>query len=519
MHPRFFLFAASLAASPAAAQGPIARDLSAYERGSAADQLDTDITPIPVGMGAIFVAASTRPELEPPVLVFFGGDRVAWGRTGERLVLPPGDYEVVTGHGPVEHRPRARVKVINGVTSPVPAFFGALRVAAVDPRGKPVVIDYALEADGRVFATGTTSDSAAYRDSKTWLVPKGPVTIALLNGDAATRNAVQIPVAAGQLSRYRLVLDANRLVRADLAERELVQRESPWTARWILGGDASFSRTAGQLGAFNGDYLRAGLFSQTELAYEKGINTVRLNLGVEQSWIGLGSEPGQDLTTQKFSDEIQASVLYTAQPAGIAGPYVRGQARTALFDTHFTPDRDTTVTRVDDAGRLIGRETVAGGDELRLFESFNPLDLRAAVGMNITAVDTSTVELRFRLGAAARRATYNGGLFIQDQSAGQVEAVVIEDDESFGAEGGFVAGLRLGQTVSLRVTGEIYTPSPQLFDGENLDPIFRLDSQATFAVNQFLAVVYSSHVRKDAYEIDEAQFSHLLSVRLTHTLF
>lgn len=519
MRSPFYLAATLLAASSSFAQGPTAQDLSAYERGSAADQLEIDITPIPIGMGAVFVPASTQPDLEPPVLVYFGADRVAWGRTGERIVLPPGEYEVVTGHGSVESRPRVKIKVINGVTAPVPAFFGALRVNAVDPDNTPVEMDYTLSVDGKVFASGTTSGSAKYAKTKTWLVPPGPVTVTLLNGDRNTRNAVEISLAAGQLARYRLVLDANRLVRADLAERELVRRESPWKARWVIGGDASFSRTAGQLGAFNGDYLRAGIFSRSELAYEKGVHALRVNLGVEQSWIGLGSEPGEDLTTQKFSDEIQAGVLYSVRAGGIIGPYVRGQVRTALFDTNFTPQDDTTITVVNDDNSFLSRDQIAGGDELRLLKAFNPLDLRAAAGVNIDAVDTSVFKLRFLAGAAARRATYEGGLFIQDRSAGAIEAVRIEDDESFGAEAGFQAIFRIGQTISLSVRGEAYAPSPMLFEDDTFDPIFRLDSQATFSVNQFLAVVYSNYIRKDAYEIDEAQLSHMLSVRLTHTLF
>lgn len=520
MQSSLFVVAATvLAATAAWAQGPTARELSAYERGSAADQLETDITPIPVGMGAIFVPSSTQPDLEPPVLVFFGKDRVAAGRTGERIILPPGEYEVVTGQGNLADRPRTKVKVLNGVTTPTPAFFGALRISAVDPDNKPVEIDYLIEAGGKVAVSSTTALSKKYDKTRTWLMPTGTVTITLLNGDRSTRNAIQLPLAAGQLARYRLVMDANRLVRADMAERELVARESPWKGRWVIGGDAAFSRTAGQLGAFNGDYLRAGLFSKAELGYEKGVHALRLNLGVEQSWIGLGAEPGEDLTTQKFMDEVEASLMYAVQLGGIIGPYIRGQARTSLFETTYTPLEDTVVTRVDDDNNFRGRTTVQGGDELELFEGFNPLDLRAAAGISIDAVNTSVFKLRFLVGAAGRRATYNDGLFIQERNGNEIEAVVLEDDESFGAEGGFQAIFRLGQTVSLSVRGEAYMPQDQIFEDADLDPIFRLDSQATFSVNQFLAVVYSHYLRKDAYEIDEAQMSHLLSVRLSHTLF
>ncbi len=125
------LVAALLSVTSAHAQpAGVGARLDTYEAGSARDQLDVDVTPIPVGMGALMVQSLTDASLEPPVLVYLGDERVARGRTGERIVVPPGEYRVVVGHGPLDRRASTRVRVVEGMTVPTPPFVGAVRITA-----------------------------------------------------------------------------------------------------------------------------------------------------------------------------------------------------------------------------------------------------------------------------------------------------------------------------------------------------------------------------------------------------
>jgi len=96
-------------------------------------QLALDLTPVPSGMGAIFVPSATRPELEPQVHIYAGDERVATAAIGRRIAVPPGRYTVIVGQGPMPWRPRTEIEVEAGQTTVTPDFFATLRVLAIDP--------------------------------------------------------------------------------------------------------------------------------------------------------------------------------------------------------------------------------------------------------------------------------------------------------------------------------------------------------------------------------------------------
>lgn len=498
------------------AQAQEGRSLSVHEKGTLTDQLEEDITPIPAGQGALLVPSLTDPSLESAVQVYFGKERVAWGRTGQRILLPPGTYTVVVGHGDLERRPSAEVAVREGATTPVPAFFAAVRVSAVDLDGKPLQIDYTLrDLERNVdMVTQKTADAYEYQSTRTWLVAARPLEIDL----QGERGAVQLLPVAGQILRYRLVVSQDRLVRAELAQRELVKEQRTWRLRWVIGGDASLTSQSGRLGSVDGDFLRAGLFMDAEVGIDRGNHLALLRLGVEESWISLNT-PEQDLELQKFTDEVQAELLYNYRLGRIAGPYVRGVARTALRPTVYQADSDTNVVERDRDGDRVGSSTLGAGEELELLGGFQPLDLRVGAGLSLTAFDNQVANLSFYGGAAARRATYDDGLLVLDYRDRGLDVITLQDDRSLGLEAGVNLGVRLGQSVALNVRGESYLPESQLLGDDDFQPVFRLDNSLTFSVNSFLSMVYDFDIRQDAYEYDEARLSHNLSLRLQHTLF
>jgi hypothetical protein len=512
----WLISAALLVGLAASAQAQEGRSLSVHEQGSLTDQLEADITPIPAGQGALLVPSLTDPSLESAVQVYFGKERVAWGRTGQRILLPPGTYTVIVGHGDQQRRPSAEVIVREGATTPVPAFFAAVRVTAVDLDGKPVQVNYSLRDLERNtdLVSKQTSDDYDYQSTRTWLVAARPLEIDL-QGD---RGAVQLLPVAGQILRYRLVVAQDRLVRAELAERELVKEQRTWRLRWVIGGDASLTSQSGRLGSVDGDFLRAGLFMDAEVGIDRGNHLALLRLGVEESWISLNT-PEEELELQKFTDEVQAELLYNYRLGRIAGPYVRGVARTALRPTTYQANGETTVVERDRDDDVVDRSTLGAGQELELLGGFQPLDLRLGAGLSLTAFDNQVANLSFYGGVAARRATYDDGLLVLDYRDNGLDVITLQDDRSFGLEAGVNLGVRLGQSVAFSMRGESYMPESQLFDDEEVRPVFRLDNSLTFSVNSFLSMVYDFDIRQDAYEYDEPRLSHNLSLRLQHTLF
>lgn len=512
------LAAALLSMTSAHAQpAGVGARLDTYEAGSARDQLDVDVTPIPVGMGALMVQSLTDASLEPPVLVYLGDERVARGRTGERIVVPPGEYRVVVGHGPLDRRASTRVRVVEGMAVPTPPFVGAIRITAVDHDGRPVEVDYRLTAaeSGDLIGEGQTTTRSEYGATPTWLV--GPDAVELTIGDEvdAGRQGVALVAAPGRVARYRLVLDRGRLVRSEFAVRETVPVERRWRTRWIIGADASFTRASGRLGAVDGDFIRAGLFTRAELGYDRGPHLAVARLDLEESWLGLTDRPGAELDARKFEDELRVETLYNYRPRRIIGPYVRGELRTALFETERRFSEDVTVTVRD--GDTTEQRVVAAGEPIAMFDAMRPLDLRAGAGVGLTAVDNDTLTLTARVGAGARRARYDGGLAVIDDAPGALTLVRLEDDDSVGLEAAARFEVRATPVITVGVDGGLYIPWSQL-EGEVDRPLFRVDGTVAFDLARFAAVVLDTSLRREAYEVGPLQLSTHLSLRIQHTL-
>lgn len=168
---------------------------------------------------------------------------------------------------------------------------------------------------------------------------------------------------------------------------------------------------------------------------------------------------------------------------------------------------------------MVANGSLAVGDELKLFDRFEPLELRGGAGVAITAVDTRTVTLLARFGAGVRDARYGGGRYIDDVSGDSVQLVRIANDKSYGAEARIEAGLRVGQQLQLQLSADAYVPRAQLTDEETLRPILNLSGTAAFALSPALALIYEASLAREAYEIKDLQFSDLLSLRVQHNLF
>lgn len=508
----------ALMIAPPVLAAPEGQPLVDFEAGPVADQLELDVTPIPVGLGALFVPSLTDGPLEPPVTVMQGEQRVAWGDTGRRIVLPPGEYRVLVGHGDLRERAASTVVVREGETSPVPVTWGAVRITAVNGDGAAVDVDYALRAVGRdvVLVEGETAEDSTYGATQTWLLPAGPIELSLDGATGPDRTAVALYVAPGTVVRHRMVMDGERLVRTEFATHAPVAEARLWRLRWVLGGDASWTHAEGRLGAFNGDFLRAGVFTRAQVGIDYGAHLAIIDLDFEQSWLALTEGPDADLDVRKFDDELRLETLYNYRPGRILGPYVRGSLRTALFETtHRAATSIGVTTRGVDGSETMG--VLDAGDEVTLFDALEPLDLRAAAGAAITVVDNDTLTFTARGGAAVRRARYGGGLFLADQSAERLVFVELADDDSWGLEAHGELTVRAARSVEFGVEGMAYLPYDLIDEIDH--PLLRLDARLAFKVNSFLSVACDVRLRREAYEIEDVQLSSFLSARVQHALF
>ena len=125
-----------LAASGTAVAEPV--DPSTAPSSPVRDQLEVDLTPIPAGLGAIFVPAVEGKGDGTPVFVLSEGVEIAAGHVGERLIVPAGQYRVEIGDGPPSGRAavdarRMHKKVNHTAANCVMSVFSVVRRVALAP--------------------------------------------------------------------------------------------------------------------------------------------------------------------------------------------------------------------------------------------------------------------------------------------------------------------------------------------------------------------------------------------------
>jgi len=503
-----------MSAAAAAGQGPDARD-------DVRDQLDEDVTPLPAGMGALFVPSLTDAALEPVVLVFSGPDRVAAGRTGERIVVPPGTYKVVVGQGPRAGRAAAEVKVLDGITAPVPAFFGALRVVLVNEDGHREPGTYVIAtADGRdVYGPAEAPIGEEATNAMTWLLPPGSYTFALGKDPNSRRDAFAFRVTEGATVRYRIVLDDDHILRTEFGDTDFIERKGIWRLRWVLGGTATLSSQESQFTGLNGSSAQLGAFSRLEAGLDTGNHLALLRFNVDESFLGLDSAYGADVPLRSVVNEAEAELLYNYRMGGILGPYARGLARTSFFEDHYFPDQDVLMLTRSESGELVQRSEASVGDRVRLFQEFAPFTLQEGVGLGLTFVDTKSVSLMVRGGAAARQAMYRGGRFIQSRDGATINLVRLDDNDRIGGELTAIAAFRINDTFAYESRFDSFIPSEQVVDGKTFKPIFRWDNTVPLRLSRAASLVYTFSLRRDELAIDDLQTLQGLAVRFQHVLF
>ena len=511
-------FVLTAAAAPALAQDPgnTGPDVRA--------QLDEDITPVPAGMGALFLPSLTDSNREPLVIVLRKGSRIASARTGQRIVLPPGEYEVVVGTGPMTARARKIVEVREGVTSPVPPFFGALRVTVVDRNGSPVDAEYVVALAGAgestTFGPFDVEGGPEYEPGPTLLLKPGTYVLALGSDPDAAQGRISIGVSPGETMRYRLVVDdLDNLLRADLAETEVTYEPSIWRLRWIIGADMMLGYRNETLSGFNGGVIMLDAFTRFEGGIDTQNHLAIFTLQANQSLIGLDSQNGLSTPIQSLVNEAMAELAYTYRFERVVGPYVRGIAWTSFVPNGYYPEQDTTVTTRDEAGTVLSTEVVPKGERAAMFEALAPTIVQEGGGLSVTPVDERYVTLLMRGGMAARQTFYLDSRYLEAVDGARVDMLRLDDRRDFGPEATVGFGVRLGHTLTYETRLEGFIPGDQIVDGAEFKPLFQWDNTLGLNLSSYASLVYDGSVHRQHVSVLPIQTSHTLAVRLHYGIY
>lgn len=486
---------------------------------STEDQLEQDLTPIPAGMGAVFVPSLTTASQEPPVVVERMGERVAAGTTGSRIVVPPGTYRVLIGQGDEESRASVEVRVLEGKTQQVRPFFGAVRINLVDASGEAMAGDYVISSADRrrTYGPVTMEKGPRARSQPSWLLPPGKYVVVYGRDPAARENSFAFTVTGGETARYRLVIDGDRVVRSEFGDDPVKDTQKLWRLRWVLGASASLTRNQGTFTGVQGQWLYGNAFSRFEFGLDTIHHLALFRLNVDQTFLGVKDDLGNNKPLRPYTNDVEGELLYNFRVAGAIGPYARGLVRTSLFGSNYIPERDVTVSTRSLDGQTVGTESAAAGDKVKTFDALKPLQLQEGVGAALTVLDRDAATLVVRAGGAMRQAYYGGGRYPVGRNGNLVDMLRLDDNKRFGGELTAIAGLRISQMVSVETRFDSFIPSSQI--GETIKPIFRWDTAATVRLGQIVSLVYTYSLRRDELGIPELQHVESLGLRLNHALF
>ena len=478
-------------------------------------QLRRDETPVPVGFGAIFVPALSSGDREPLVIVYRDGEFEAEGRTGNRIVVSPGEYEVRVGSGALDQRVLQRVRVEDGRTTPVPPTWSSLEVNVVDEQFVPFRGVYELiRMDTREdYGIGLGADEQVGEKTRVWVLPPALYKLVRSGGTYRDRTSfATVRVLEGELTRFTLVMDPDTgdFVGAgeDAPTGAPVDEDDPWQLRAVLGGQVRFERGAAE-GQEEEDWtLGASVFFDGALRLDQGSHLWVTRLDLEE-----GQERPAGLQFfENEEDRVYLHSIYTYRLVPWFGPYARGGVETRLLPTHAVFPDERTVVEFDQENR----PSKTHEDVLRvpLGGPFRDTELRQGLGGNFQALRSGFLELDIRAGLGSRQYFANGLLNYEEATNVLTPAL---DDRAEGPEGTLVGLARLSRWMTMTFELDGLFPFDDMVDGA----IVNWRSQASLRLVSFISLVYRLQYRQDRTRDlrDPSKTTHDVQLRFSYTLF
>ncbi len=245
---------AALSTAPIAAQP--GDGLYGWIAPAAAEQIAADATIVPAGKGAVFAPAMTTGADEPNVLVFAGEEKIATGKTGQRIVVDPGSYEVRIGSGTASQMVSVPAVVTAGETTTLEPTWSGLLVQVVDTQNIPLRSTYEIirAEDREVMGTGFGADTLQGETLRTWLLEPGLYRI-VRSGETfrARKDFATAFLPQGGLVHFKLVLDPDSgdfrgagVVSAEEVGMKAAESDSNWAHSLTASGAAVVRRDHGR---------------------------------------------------------------------------------------------------------------------------------------------------------------------------------------------------------------------------------------------------------------------------------
>lgn len=461
-------------------------------------QLQHDDTPIPVGMGAIFVPTLSDGEREPRIVVYQRDHEVAEGQHGQRIAVAPGEYDVHLGSGAVDQQISIPVRVVEAKTTVLPEKWAALEVAVVNETFIPIRGTYELinMSSRDTMGLGFGADETLGEVTRVWVLQPGLYKLIRAGGTYRDRtNFATVRLEAGKLTRFTLVqeeLDGsfkgageNDPVVGDVIASSEEDARRPWELRALLGGSLNFNNS-NEVGAPKGWQLSFAVFFDGQARYAVGPHVWLTRLELEESQTRVLS---QDYF-QSNSDRVYLNSVYTYQLLPWFGPYARVGAETKLLPRSQILATPRDVVVVDSNGAPV--RTLTQATRIELGALWAPTQLKEGAGANFRVLRRSFAELDLRFGFGARQTIANDLFVYQDQTDGTGLLIPVDDSSLFGLETTLVGIGRISTFMSITTEFDGLAP---VAGGSGL--VFTWRNQVTLRLLSFLSLNYRFNATRD----------------------
>jgi len=501
-----------------------------WQARSVREQLDADEVLLGMGEGAIFVPSMTNGRVEPKVTVRdSSGKVVGIAPTGRRIRVPPGAYEVLVGSGSEDQRTTIRVQVSEGQTAVTAVPWSGLTIYTINPERQNIRGEYTLVRQDRfqAFGEGFGQPDERLSDIQTWIVPPGVYKLTgLASGAEDLTNFVTVRLLPGEWIEYTIVMDGDKIVGGGMLPPVTIKtRRQGWRFGVDLGGSLAWTRE--KLARITDLRTTTNLtgYSQVRATQEAGawLTSARLQ------FVGGGDRMNDHWRVTP--DEISAQIFTVRRITPRIGPYGRVSASSHVFptDVDLSTDRDPLRLYLRKSGSDALERKEIGSNRWEAAGPFAPMELRQGFGLNIDAIQHTSLELSMQGGLAARQfvpfdaweqqSMDNPVLQLElretDSTSDKYNSVVLEQavfKHGLGWEATGDLRARLGSSASMTVSPGIFWG---LWPREEME--FTMASILSLHLTRFLSVDYRYTIKRspDKDVVNRYPYNHQVLLRFS----
>jgi hypothetical protein len=296
-------------------------------------------------------------------------------------------------------------------------------------------------------------------------------------------------------------------------------KEPGWFPRLAFSGTAALSSTSKVVGTDDGSTWNLGSVINAGLDWRHLKGHVVENA---LSWQLTYTRVSVLDRFYKSMDSFDWTSTYMYEIPGIPwmGPYGRLRIMTSVFEGYTVKPEDTTVTRLEADGTVIGAPTVVKGRRnIPLTDAFAPTTIRESAGLFARPYENPWFAPIIRLGAGAWQVVTRGGFTIKaDDATAGLTVQRMTDSNQAGGEAELAITGKLAENTGYKLgTGVMYpfwSNLPQTPTGTDA-----LNSEFALGINVKLAdwagLDYSFKAVRYPLIVDEWQISNSLLLSIT----